>query len=179
MTTNPADKTGYSEYEQSQQAYDDLDPFSQVNTKIPYPAFWSQGGSSTGAAMPDTRNCSGWGQGYLARGPVGPIGPTGPQGFIGPTGPTGPQGVGIRMEAPVANAGALPTTGNTPGDMRLTIDDTHLHVWDGNKWDPVAGLVGPTGPIGPLGPTGPQGVKGDTGNANSGFPTYGALLGNP
>lgn len=34
----------------------------------------------------------------------------------------------------VANAGLLPTTGNTIGDARVSRDDLHIHMWDGGTW---------------------------------------------
>ena len=38
------------------------------------------------------------------------------------------------FKAPVANAAALPPTGNAAGDVRITLDDGHMHVWDGGSW---------------------------------------------
>lgn len=40
----------------------------------------------------------------------------------------------------VANAAALPSVGNTNGDVRITLDDHHIHIWDdaGTVWiDPT------------------------------------------
>lgn len=34
----------------------------------------------------------------------------------------------------VANQAALPPTGNSIGDARITNDDGHLYVWDGTQW---------------------------------------------
>lgn len=34
----------------------------------------------------------------------------------------------------VANASALPSDGNTTGDARITLNDLHVHVWDGGAW---------------------------------------------
>ncbi|MFZ9392574.1 MAG: hypothetical protein ACO28P_01340 [Ilumatobacteraceae bacterium] len=43
------------------------------------------------------------------------------------------------MKPPVANAAALPTTNNHFGDIRITLDDGHMHVWvKGIPGDPVA-----------------------------------------
>lgn len=36
---------------------------------------------------------------------------------------------------PVANAAALPATGNETGDVRVTLDDLAMHVWDGDSWE--------------------------------------------
>jgi hypothetical protein len=33
------------------------------------------------------------------------------------------------MKNPVASAADLPATGNTIGDVRITLDDGHMHVW--------------------------------------------------
>lgn len=50
------------------------------------------------------------------------------------------------LKAPVPNAAALPTTGNTNGDMRITLNDGHVHVWI----DPVApATIGTWTNIGP------------------------------
>lgn len=116
------------------------------------------------------------------QGPTGPTGPTGPvstvPGPTGPTGPTGPRGTdgtSVTIKGTVPNAGALPPTGNTPGDGYIAQDTGHLWVWSGTAWvdaGPIVGptgptgpngIQGPTGPTGPLGPTGPQGVQGATG----------------
>lgn len=35
-----------------------------------------------------------------------------------------------RWKSPVANAGALPTTGNTDGDTRVTLNDKSIYVWN-------------------------------------------------
>ena len=37
----------------------------------------------------------------------------------------------------VANSAALPTTGNTVGDLKITSDKKALHIWDGTKWERV------------------------------------------
>lgn len=39
---------------------------------------------------------------------------------------------------PVATAAALPATGNTNGDARVTLDTDEIYVWDGVGWLPVA-----------------------------------------
>ena len=46
-----------------------------------------------------------------------------------------PEGVG--GAAPVANDAALPTTGNSIGDLKITSDKKALHIWNGTKWERV------------------------------------------
>ena len=41
-------------------------------------------------------------------------------------------------KAPVANAAALPTNGNQPGDVRVTLDNGNLYEWTGTSWQLVA-----------------------------------------
>ena len=36
-----------------------------------------------------------------------------------------------------ANAAALPTSGNTAGDLAFTLDKKALFNWDGSEWDRV------------------------------------------
>lgn len=123
-------------------------------------------------------------------GPTGPkgdqgnVGPTGPQGTQGPTGPTGAtgpkgaDGTSVQIKGSVANHAALPPSGNTPGDLWITLDTGHGWVWGlPGQWSDVGPIQGPpgatgaagppgtTGAQGPAGSTGPQGVKGDTGPA--------------
>ena len=47
--------------------------------------------------------------------------------------------------APVANAAALPATGNTDGDVRVTLDDHHLHVWvaGSSSWTDIGPVTSP------------------------------------
>lgn len=40
----------------------------------------------------------------------------------------------IAFKAGVANAAALPGSGNTSGDARITADNGHLYVWNGASW---------------------------------------------
>jgi len=118
------------------------------------------------------RTSEGW-QDLALTGPQGPAGPEGPASTVpgpaGPEGPVGPAGTGINMKGQVANPGALPPTGNVPGDAYTAASDGNLYVWDGDSWNNVgpmqgpAGATGATGPQGPAGATGPQGPKGDTG----------------
>ena len=39
---------------------------------------------------------------------------------------------------PVANSNALPTSGNSVGDFKITNDNKALHVWDGSEWDRIS-----------------------------------------
>jgi hypothetical protein len=103
----------------------------------------------------------------------GEKGDTGDQGPIGETGPIGPQGdrgEGIRVLGTVATEEELPAAGNIEGDVWITADDFHGHIWDGVGWIdlgfPLQGPQGPEGeqgPIGNTGATGPQGEVGPTG----------------
>ena len=110
------------------------------------------------------------------------LGPKGDQGEDGPQGEKGEQGIkGDTTSAyfpkdAVANAAALPTTGNVAGDVRMTTDTQEFHVWGGSSWTnagsivPVKGDKGEIGPegykgeIGEKGSTGLQGEKGTTGD---------------
>jgi hypothetical protein len=40
---------------------------------------------------------------------------------------------------PVANAAALPSLGNEPGDVRVTSDTFAIYGWDGSSWHSIAG----------------------------------------
>lgn len=44
-----------------------------------------------------------------------------------------------RWKPPVANAAALPATGNTAADVRVTLDDFVPHIWDGDSWEAFGG----------------------------------------
>lgn len=76
-----------------------------------------------------------------------------PKGDVGETGPQGPAGYNgsISILGSVVNAAALPTTGNTIGDGRLTQDDGHLHVWNGSSWDDIGAVRGEKGDTGDTG----------------------------
>jgi hypothetical protein len=107
-------------------------------------------------------------------GPEGPQGPAGPQGPEGPQGPQGPQGVagaGVTIVGSLGSVGDLEAnyTGSV-GDMFITQDDGHGHVWNGSSWDDVGQIQGPTGPQGPQGEQGPQGPTGPEGAAGPAGP---------
>ncbi len=97
-------------------------------------------------------------------GEQGPIGPPGPQGPQGIPGINGTDGAGVTIVGSVDEAGDLnPAYGGDVGDMFITSDDGHGHVWNGTDWDDVGQIQGPTGPAGPTGPQGPTGATGATG----------------
>jgi len=95
-------------------------------------------------------------------GPQGPQGPQGLKGDKGDKGDTGATGAGVTIQGQVATAANLPGTGSL-GQMWITANDGHGHVWTGSAWQDIGQIRGPVGPTGPQGATGPQGVKGDTG----------------
>lgn len=47
--------------------------------------------------------------------------------------------VGTNWKAPVTNAAALPASGNTSGDVAVTLDTGNLWEWNGSSWEIVAG----------------------------------------
>ena len=100
-------------------------------------------------------------------GPTGNTGPTGPQGIQGPTGPTGPKGndgTSVVLKGSVTTFSALPSTGNTFGDLWVTTDTGHGWVWSQpGQWADVGPIQGPAGPQGPQGTPGAQGPAGATG----------------
>lgn len=106
-----------------------------------------------------------------ASGVAGPVGATGPIGVTGAQGATGASGSSVTIAGSVANQAALPGglgVGDA-GDGYITLDNGHLHVWDGDSWTDVGEVRGPTGPAGATGvqgttgPTGPQGTAGSVG----------------
>lgn len=117
--------------------------------------------------------------------PDGP-GIPGPAGPVGPKGDKGDQGNGLDIKGTVADASRLPTTGVSVGDVYVTEDNRHGHVYrsDGTWYDigipiqgpqGVAGTVGPAGPAGAQGipgPRGAQGIQGPTGAVGPAGPTY-------
>jgi hypothetical protein len=98
-----------------------------------------------------------------ATGPVGATGSAGATGPAGATGATGPQGTGLVLKPAVANAAALPSSGNTTGDGRITEDTGHLWTWSGSAWADSGNIVGPAGATGATGPAGSAGAVGATG----------------
>jgi hypothetical protein len=91
------------------------------------------------------------------------IAPGGPQ---GESGAQGPAGQGLQYKGTVATASMLPMTGNTQGDMWVTLDTGHGWIWSAPNWDDAGPIQGPPGPKGDQGVQGIQGdpgVKGDQG----------------
>jgi hypothetical protein len=68
---------------------------------------------------------------------VGPVGPQGPQG------PQGIAGTGISFLGTVPTFADLPATGNTPGDMYITLDANDGYIWEaGARAAPGWTLIG-------------------------------------
>lgn len=95
-------------------------------------------------------------------------------GIPGPTGPKGDKGdqgipgAGLDIKGVVANPAALPTTGSAVGDIYITENNSHAHVYklDGTWLDlgiPLRGPQGAAGANGATGPAGAQGIPGDRG----------------
>ena len=111
-----------------------------------------------------------------AQGPTGPAGAAGSNGLNGAQGAPGADGTSISILGTVANCAALPTTGNTTGDLYiLDADDAGCSgtagdgfVWtEGNVWlniGPIRGPQGIQGNIGQQGSTGPEGPQGQQGS---------------
>src|SRR5262249_13614323 len=87
----------------------------------------------------------------------------------GPAGPPRPPGKGLAIKGTVSNAANLPTSGNTPGDVWITLNDGHGHLWQSpGQWvDLGIVLQGPQGAQGPAGPTGATGATGSIGATGS------------
>ncbi len=96
-------------------------------------------------------------------GPKGDKGDTGAQGPQGDTGAEGTPGTGIQIIGSVPDVGALPPTGNSPGDAYIVESDGHIWIWNGSAWTDGGQIQGPVGPQGAQGVQGPQGTKGDPG----------------
>ena len=65
----------------------------------------------------------------------------------------GPPGPPLTVKGTVANAAALPTTGNQPNDTWITADTGHAWTWTGfpPSWHDLGPFQGPTGPPGATG----------------------------
>jgi hypothetical protein len=102
-----------------------------------------------------------------ATGPQGTAGATGATGIQGPVGPQGPQGnpgTSVTLKGSVATSANLPTTGNTLGDLWVTLDTGDGWVWSSpGQWANVGKIQGPPGPAGATGATGAQGPTGSPG----------------
>jgi uncharacterized repeat protein (TIGR02543 family) len=99
----------------------------------------------------------------------------------GMDGKDGEDGKSVYIKGTVANAAALPMTGNNPeGGLQpayITANDGHLHVWNGSAWTDVGEIRGPEGPQGAQGPQGSTGSSGPAGPAGQGSYTL-TFLGN-
>lgn len=88
--------------------------------------------------------------------------------LTGPAGPEGPPGASVVIVDTVATQQNLPSPyGGDIGDMYISTDNAHGHVWQGNGWLDVGTIQGPAGPTGPAGADGSQGPQGDTGPAGA------------
>jgi hypothetical protein len=76
--------------------------------------------------------------------------------FLNGTGTyTTPTGQPLVVKGFVANSAALPTTGNTIGDIWIASDTNHAWSWNGTAWVDIGPVsAGPAGPTGPIGPNG-------------------------
>ena len=110
-----------------------------------------------------------------AQGPTGPAGAAGSNGLNGAQGAPGADGTSISILGTVANCAALPTTGNTTGDLYI-LDaadggcsygagaEGDGYVWTaGNTWLNIGPLRGPQGIQGATGTDGLPGVPGTPG----------------
>lgn len=74
------------------------------------------------------------------------VGSEGPPGPAGAPGAPGTPGEGVAVKGTVATSANLPTTGNTVGDLWITADTGHGHVWQTNStWLDVGPIQGPPG----------------------------------
>lgn len=101
-------------------------------------------------------------QGSGVQGPQGVPGPQGPQGF------QGANGTSVVIKGAVQSVANLPSTGNTPGDLYIVLDDGDGYVWDGVQWDNIGQIQGPQGSQGSQGPQGAQGSQGPQGSQGVG-----------
>jgi hypothetical protein len=69
----------------------------------------------------------------------------GSQGPTGNAGPTGPPGPPLNVKGTVANHAALPASGNTLGDLWITLDTGHGWAWNGTTWIDSGPYQGPAG----------------------------------
>jgi hypothetical protein len=105
-----------------------------------------------------------WAVSLIPTGPGIP-GPTGPKGDKGDQGDTGD---GLDIKGTVSTVSTLPTTGAAVGDIYITENDSHAHVYkpNGTWFDlgiPLRGPQGVAGVAGAVGPAGAQGIPGDRG----------------
>jgi len=102
------------------------------------------------------------------KGDKGDMGNMGLQGAPGPKGEKGEAGAGVTIKGSVTSANNLPNSASI-GDMYITQNDGHGHVWNGSSFDDVGEIKGPRGDVGAQGiqglqgPTGDQGLQGEKG----------------
>ncbi len=103
----------------------------------------------------------------------------GAQGPIGPIGPIGPAGAGTTIKGTVVNYAALPTSGDTKGDVYLmqtagtdsqgqayAAGDGYVYTGGSPLWTYVGPIRGPVGGVGPVGAQGaPTTVNGRAGTS--------------
>ncbi|MDF1696069.1 MAG: tail fiber domain-containing protein [Saprospiraceae bacterium] len=102
-----------------------------------------------------------------AQGEPGPKGDQGEQGIKGDQGEQGfpgQDGAGVTIVGSVQTIGNLPNpyTGNI-GDMFISQNDGHGHVWNGSNFDDIGEIKGPKGEKGDKGEKGEKGDQGNTG----------------
>jgi hypothetical protein len=98
------------------------------------------------------------------RGLQGERGDVGAKGDKGDRGEKGDAGTGVRIVGSVANASLLPNPySGVIGDMYITQDNGHGHMWNGSSWLDVGEIKGPKGDVGAIGPKGDQGDQGNIG----------------
>ncbi|MBK7244988.1 MAG: collagen-like protein [Saprospiraceae bacterium] len=108
-----------------------------------------------------------------ATGPKGDAGIQGIQGVkgdkgdvgnVGMKGDKGDAGTGVRIVGSVATPADLPIPySGSIGDVFITQNNGHGHMWNGSSWQDVGEIKGPKGDKGDVGDQGIQGVKGDMG----------------
>ena len=98
------------------------------------------------------------------QGDKGDQGIQGIQGIQGEEGDKGDRGVGIVIVGSVNTSLDLdPSYSGQIGDMYLSSDDGHGHVWNGTSWDDIGIIQGPKGDTGDKGDQGDKGLVGDKG----------------
>lgn len=82
-----------------------------------------------------------------------------------------------RWKSPVTNAAALPLLGNTNGDVRITLNDDSIYVWNGTSWvqaSTPAATSAITALIGDVSATGPGAVSATLATVNGSPGTFGS-----
>ncbi len=97
------------------------------------------------------------------QGEQGEQGEKGEQGEQGLQGPQGEKGTGINVRGSVSDLTELPSNASI-GDLFITQNDGHGHIWNGTEFDDIGEIKGPSGETGPQGIIGLQGPQGEKGN---------------